>query len=88
MVLLASDVENLSAEAKKLDLRTMKAITQDEYGSPDVLKVEEVGVPKLSDKGVLMKIQASSVNGGDWHLMRGTPTFYTINVRYSFKAND
>ena len=51
----------------------MKAIVQDEYGSPDVLRLEEVERPVLQDNQVLVRVQASSVNAGDWHLMRGVP---------------
>lgn len=52
---------------------TMKAIVQTEYGSPDVLRLEEVDRPAVPDNGLLVKVQAASVNAGDWHLMRGDP---------------
>jgi NADPH:quinone reductase-like Zn-dependent oxidoreductase len=52
---------------------TMKAIVQTEYGSTDVLSLKEVDKPVLSDNGVLVRVHATSVNAGDWHLMRGTP---------------
>lgn len=51
----------------------MKAIVQDEYGSPDVLKLAEVERPVVPDNGVLVRVRAASVNAGDWHLMRGSP---------------
>lgn len=51
----------------------MKAIARSEYGSPDVLNLEAVDKPVVSDNGVLVKVHATSVNAGDWHLMRGTP---------------
>ncbi|BBC27116.1 NAD(P)-dependent alcohol dehydrogenase [Pseudanabaena sp. ABRG5-3] len=51
----------------------MKAISQSNYGSIDVLSLQEVDKPVVTDKGVLVKVQAASVNSGDWHLMRGTP---------------
>ncbi len=51
----------------------MKAIVQTEYGSSDVLSLEEVDRPAVKDNGVLVRVHASSVNAGDWHLMRGTP---------------
>ena len=51
----------------------MKAIVQTEYGSPDVLSLEEVDRPAVKDNGVLVRVHASSVNAADWHLMRGTP---------------
>lgn len=51
----------------------MRAIVQTEYGSTDVLSLKEVDKPIVSDNGVLIRVHAASVNGGDWHLMRGTP---------------
>ncbi|NES21349.1 MAG: NAD(P)-dependent alcohol dehydrogenase [Symploca sp. SIO3E6] len=51
----------------------MKAIVQTEYGSTDVLSLEEVDKPVVPDNGVLVRVYATSVNAGDWHLMRGTP---------------
>jgi 2-desacetyl-2-hydroxyethyl bacteriochlorophyllide A dehydrogenase len=51
----------------------MKAIVQTEYGSPDVLSLQEVDKPVVPDNGVLVQVRATSVNAGDWHLMRGTP---------------
>ncbi|GAB4440411.1 MAG: NAD(P)-dependent alcohol dehydrogenase [Cyanobacteria bacterium J069] len=51
----------------------MKAIARSEYGSAEVLNLEEVDQPIVSNQGVLVKVHATSVNAGDWHLMRGTP---------------
>ena len=51
----------------------MKAIVQTEYGSPDVLSLREVDRPVVSDSKVLVRVHATSVHAGDWHLMRGTP---------------
>jgi NADPH:quinone reductase-like Zn-dependent oxidoreductase len=51
----------------------MKAIVYHTYGSPDVLKLEEVAKPTPKDNEVLVHVHAASVNAADWHLMRGTP---------------
>ena len=51
----------------------MRAITQSNYGSTDMLSLKELDKPLVTDKGVLVKVHAASVNSGDWHLMRGTP---------------
>lgn len=51
----------------------MKAIARSDYGSPDVLKLEEVDKPVVSNHGVLINVHATSVNAGDLHLMYGTP---------------
>jgi NADPH:quinone reductase-like Zn-dependent oxidoreductase len=49
----------------------MKAIVQCEYGSPDVLKLEEVEKPIPNDNQVLIKVRAASLNFIDPGLMRG-----------------
>lgn len=49
----------------------MKAIVRDRYGSPDVLRVEEVERPALLDDGVLVRVRASSVNRADWYSLTG-----------------
>jgi NADPH:quinone reductase-like Zn-dependent oxidoreductase len=51
----------------------MRAIVQTAYGSADVLRLEEVDQPVVSDNGVLVRVHAASVHAGDWHLMRGEP---------------
>ena len=51
----------------------MKAIVNTTYGSPDVLKLEEVTKPTPKDNEVLLKVYATSVNAGDWHLLRAKP---------------
>jgi NADPH:quinone reductase-like Zn-dependent oxidoreductase len=51
----------------------MKAIVYHQYGSPDVLKCEEIEKPIAGDDEVLIKLCAASVNPLDWHFMRGKP---------------
>jgi NADPH:quinone reductase-like Zn-dependent oxidoreductase len=53
----------------------MKAIVYHNYGSPDVLKLEEIEKPTAGDDEVLIKVRAASVNPADRHLMRGAPFF-------------
>jgi NADPH:quinone reductase-like Zn-dependent oxidoreductase len=48
-------------------------IVQTEYGSADVLRLENVDRPVVSDNGVLVRVYGAAVHAGDWHLMRGTP---------------
>lgn len=50
-------------------MRLMKAIVYHNYGSPDVLKCEEVEKPAAGDDQVLIKVHAASLNALDWHLM-------------------
>jgi NADPH:quinone reductase-like Zn-dependent oxidoreductase len=51
----------------------MKAIVYRTYGSPDVLRCEELEKPTPKDNEVLIKVCAASVNPLDSHLMRGKP---------------
>ena len=56
----------------------MKAIVRHEYGSPDVLKLEEVQKPTPTDDEVLIKVQAVSVNRSDWEGLIGKPLYARI----------
>jgi NADPH:quinone reductase-like Zn-dependent oxidoreductase len=51
----------------------MKAIVQTEYGSAEVLHLADVERPVVAEDRVLVRVRASSVHAGDWHLMRGDP---------------
>ena len=56
----------------------MKAVVYDRYGSPDVLRVEEVPIPKPAAGQVLVKVAATSVNLSDWECLRGSPLYARI----------
>ena len=58
----------------------MKAIVYYNYGSPDVLNLEEVEKPVPNDDDVLIKVHAASVNPLEWHFMRGKPLFMRLAV--------
>jgi NADPH:quinone reductase-like Zn-dependent oxidoreductase len=51
----------------------MKAIVYRCYGSPDVVKLEDVAKPTAGDDELLVRIHAAAVNPLDWHYMRGMP---------------
>jgi NADPH:quinone reductase-like Zn-dependent oxidoreductase len=51
----------------------MKAVVYHQYGSPDVLQVEDVEKPTPADDQVLIKVRAASINPLEWHYMRGLP---------------
>ena len=56
----------------------MKAIVYHEYGSPDVLKLEEVQKPTPTDKQLLIKVYAVSINRSDWEGLTGKPLYARI----------
>jgi NADPH:quinone reductase-like Zn-dependent oxidoreductase len=56
----------------------MKAMVRHTYGSPDVLRLEEVPKPTPGERDVLLRVHAASANAGDWHLMRGTPFAFRL----------
>ncbi|HEX6256973.1 MAG TPA: NAD(P)-dependent alcohol dehydrogenase [Euzebyales bacterium] len=56
----------------------MKAIVQDTYGGPDVLRLEDVDMPSPEPDQVLLRVRAAAVNPADWHFMRGEP--YVMRV--------
>lgn len=51
----------------------MKAITYAEYGSPDVLTLQEVATPTPATNEVVIQVHAASVNHGDRYTLRGEP---------------
>ena len=53
----------------------MKAIVYHQYGSPDVLKLEDVDMPTPTDDEILIKVHAVSVNRSDWEGLIGKPLY-------------
>lgn len=51
----------------------MKAIRYYRYGSPEVLRLEDIDMPVPGDEDVLIRVRAASVNPLDWHFIRGLP---------------
>jgi NADPH:quinone reductase-like Zn-dependent oxidoreductase len=58
----------------------MKAIVYHNYGSPDVLRLEELEKPRPTDDEVLVRVRAASANPLDWHYMRGSPYIMRLGV--------
>ena len=58
----------------------MKAIVYHEYGSPDVLELQDIDKPVAEDSEVLVRIHAASANAGDWHFMRGDPYIFRLQA--------
>jgi len=51
----------------------MKAIVYERYGSPDMLKLQEMPKPTPGAGEVLVKLHATALNAADWHMLRADP---------------
>ena len=51
----------------------MKAIVQERFGTPDVLRLAEVDPPEPGPDDVLVRVAAAALNPYDWHMVRGDP---------------
>ena len=58
----------------------MKAFVYHNYGSPDVLRCEDIEKPTAGDREVLIRVRGASVNPLDWRLMRGRPLFIRLLI--------
>ena len=54
----------------------MKAVVYHKYGSPDVLRLEDIPKPQPKDNEVLVKVDAVSINSWDWDMLTGRPLEY------------
>ena len=69
----------------------MKAIVYHTYGSPDVLKLEDVQKPIPQDDEVLVHVHAASVNAGDCFVLRGKARlmgFGLLKPKYTILGSD
>lgn len=51
----------------------MKAIVQERFGPPDVLRLADVDPPGIGPDDVLVRVHAAALNPYDWHMLRGDP---------------
>lgn len=59
----------------------MRAIVCRGYGAPaDVLHLGDAAEPQVAGDGVLVQVDAASVNPADWHLVRGVPAIARLAV--------
>ncbi|WKV75794.1 NAD(P)-dependent alcohol dehydrogenase [Streptomyces sp. PCS3-D2] len=62
----------------------MKAMVQDVYGPPEVLRIEETERPVPGRGRVLVRVHAAAVDQGVWHLMAGMP--YAVRAATGLRA--
>ncbi|MBB1254488.1 NAD(P)-dependent alcohol dehydrogenase [Streptomyces alkaliterrae] len=62
----------------------MKAITQQRYGSAEVLEYTDVPRPVPKKGEVLVRVRAAGVDRGVWHLMTGVP--YVVRPAIGLRA--
>ncbi len=51
----------------------MKAIVQERFGPPEVLRLADTGRPEAGAGEALVRVHAAALNPYDWHVMRGDP---------------
>lgn len=51
----------------------MKAIVQERFGPPDVLRLADIDQPAIGPAEVLVRVHAAALNPYDWHMLRGDP---------------
>jgi NADPH:quinone reductase-like Zn-dependent oxidoreductase len=61
-----------------MDSTAMRAVTQDRYGSSEVLRLAEVPRPTVGDDQVLIRVHAAGLDRGTEHLMTGKPFLMRI----------
>jgi NADPH:quinone reductase-like Zn-dependent oxidoreductase len=78
-------VQPFREEGRSKEQKSMKAIVQDEYGSPDVLELRNIDIPEIADEEVLVHVRAAGVGRDVWHVMAGLP--YPIRLAgYGLRA--
>jgi NADPH:quinone reductase-like Zn-dependent oxidoreductase len=56
----------------------MKAVVQDRYGPPEVLRIEDVPRPEPRDDEILIRVRASTVSQTDTHVRDAHPFFWRL----------
>jgi NADPH:quinone reductase-like Zn-dependent oxidoreductase len=56
----------------------MKAIVQERFGPPEVLRLDDIDPPDIGPDEVLVRVHAAALNPYDWHMLRGDPTIVRL----------
>ncbi|MEU7551291.1 NAD(P)-dependent alcohol dehydrogenase [Streptomyces sp. NPDC044571] len=65
-------------------MEAMRAIVQEGYGPPDVLRPAEVPRPVPAAGEVLLRVRAAGVDRGTWHAMTGRP--YAVRLALGLRG--
>src|SRR3989440_9971110 len=65
----------------------MKGIVHRCYGSPGVLRYEDIPKPTPADNELLVRVHSASVNPLDWHDMEGTPYLVRLDDGFGKPEN-
>src|SRR5580658_8430264 len=65
----------------------MKGIVRRCYGSPEVVRYEDLAKPTPLDNEILVKVHAASVNPLDWHYLEGKPYLVRIDGGFGKPQN-
>ena len=72
-LLLSHNSPCVAAPPLPANSQAMQAAVYRCYGSPEIVKLEQVAKPTVEDDRVLVKVRAASINPLDWHYIRGEP---------------
>lgn len=64
-------------------LRSMRAVVQDRYGGPEVLRPRSTAIPEIGEGEVLVRVHAAGLDRGTWHLMAGLP--YAVRLGFGLR---
>ncbi|MER2134549.1 MAG: NAD(P)-dependent alcohol dehydrogenase [Arthrobacter sp.] len=62
----------------------MPAVVQDGYGGPEVLRLQTVPLPTITDNEVLVQVHAAGLARGTWHVMTGKP--YLLRAFFGLRS--
>jgi len=65
----------------------MKAVVQNNYGSPDILELREINMPVVRDNEVLVRVHAAAIHSGDYFGVKGSPFIARFAVGFPKPKN-
>jgi NADPH:quinone reductase-like Zn-dependent oxidoreductase len=63
---------------------TMRAIVQDAYGAPELLRLGRIDRPTITPDEVMVRVHAAGLDRGTWHLMTGRPYLMRV-IGFGFR---